>query len=144
MVTIVLIVSVVALVASTRPPAAPTSATNTMASTPQGSETVAASQSTTSSAVSATSRASTSSMVLRIPDTQSTYAANLSSSLTTPTGTNTTMTICLPQGRSAAMELQVVSDATGMPVQQGAPAVSAVYRYRLRRHWVPGEPDALP
>lgn len=27
------------------------------------------------------------------------------------------------------MELQVVSDTTGMPVQQGAPAVSAVYRF---------------
>ena len=26
------------------------------------------------------------------------------------------------------MELQVVSDATGMPVQQGAPAVSAVFQ----------------
>jgi hypothetical protein len=39
------------------------------------------------------------------------------------------MTICTTPGqRSAALELQVVSDATGMPVQQGAGAVSAVYR----------------
>jgi len=120
LVTIVLVVSVIALVASTQHPAAPTSTTSTTsttASTPQGSETVA------------TSRTSTSSTVLRVPDTQSTYAANVSSSLTTPTGTNTTMTICTTPGqRSAALELQVVSDATGMPVQQGAPAVSAVYR----------------
>ena len=117
LVTIVLVVSVIALVASTQQPAAPTSTTSTTASTPQGSETVA------------TSRSSTSSTVSRIADTQSTYAATVSSSATTPTGTNTTMTICTTPGqRSAALELQVVSDATGMPVQQGAAAVSAVYR----------------
>src|ERR1700752_2945266 len=97
LVTVFLVVSVVALVASTRP-AAPTSATSTMASTPQGSGTVATSQSSTSSAVSATSQTSTSSTVLRIPDTQSAYAANVSNSLTTPTGTNTTASDCPPTG----------------------------------------------
>ncbi len=129
LVTIVLVVSVIAFVASTRQPAAPSSATSTTGSTPQGSETAATSQASSSSAVSATSQTSATSTVLRIPDTQSAYAADVSSSLTAPTGTNTTMTICTTPGqRSAALELQVVSDATGLPVQQGAPAVSAVYR----------------
>ena len=84
--------------------------------------------SSTSSTVSATSQASTTSTVSRVADTQSTYAANvtLSSSVTTPTGTNSTSSICPPTGRDT-MELQVVSDATGRPVQQGAAAVSAVY-----------------
>ncbi len=94
----------------------PNSTTSTTASTSQGTETVATSQTSTSSTVS------------RIADTQSTYSANvsLSSSLTTSTEMNATMTNCTPPG-GATMELQVVSDTTGMPVQQGAPAVSAAF-----------------
>src|SRR6266550_4049102 len=82
----------------------------------------------TSSTVSATSQTSTSSTVSRVPDTQSTYAAKvtLSGSVTTPTGTNTTASNCPPVG-GAQMELQVVSDTTGMPVQHDTPAVSAVF-----------------
>ena len=92
-------------------------------------ETVATSQNSTASTISATSQTSTSSTVSRVPDTQNTYAANvtLSGSVTTPTGTNTTASNCPPVG-GAQMELQVVSDTTGMPVQQDAPAVSAVFR----------------
>jgi DNA-binding beta-propeller fold protein YncE len=127
LVTIVLVVSVVALVASTRQVAAPTSTTSATASTPQGSETTATSQPSSSPTVSATSQTSASSTVLRIPDTESTYAANVSGTVTTLTGTNTTASNCPPMG-GAQMELQVVSDTTGKPVQQGAPAVSAVYQ----------------
>jgi hypothetical protein len=83
----------------------------------------------TSSSVLATSQASTSSTVSRVADTQSTFAATVSSPVTTPTGMNTTMSNCggVPD-RPAMMELQVVSDATGMPVQQGALTVSSVFQ----------------
>ena len=126
LVTVVLIVSVVALIASTRPAApASTTSTSATASKPQGSETATTSQSSTLSTVSTT----TSSAISRVADTQSTYTANttLSSSVTTVTGTNITMTNCNPLG-GATMELQVVSDATGMSVKQGAPAVSTVFQ----------------
>jgi hypothetical protein len=81
-----------------------------------------------SSTVSATSQTSTSSTVSRVADIQSAYTADVtpSSSSTTLTGTNSTSSICPPSGRDT-MELQVVSDTTGMPVQQGAAAVGAVY-----------------
>ncbi len=124
LVTVVLAVSVVALIASTRP-AAPVSTTSASATTskPQGSATATTSQGSTLSTVTTTS-----STISRVADTQSTYAANvtLSSSVTTSSETNTTTSDCPPTS-GAPMELQVVSDTTGVPVQRGAPAVSAVY-----------------
>jgi hypothetical protein len=82
--------------------------------------------SATSSSISQTS---TSSTISRVADTQSTTRANVtpSSSTTTLTGTNTTASNCPPPG-GVLMQLQVVSDTTGMPVQQGTVAVSAVYQ----------------
>ncbi len=85
--------------------------------------------SSTSSSDQATSRNSTSSTVSRVADIRSTFAATVSSPVMTPTGTNITMTNCggVPD-RPATMELQVVSDTTGMPVQQSALNVSSVFQ----------------
>ena len=119
LVTIILVVSVVALVASTQPPAPPVSGTSTTASTSKGSETVATSQTSTPSTVS------------RVADTQIAYAANvnLANSETTTTVTNNTDALCASfLQKSATMELLVVSDTTGMPVQQGTAAVSVAFR----------------
>jgi hypothetical protein len=92
--------------------------------TPVGNQTV----STVSSAVLTT----TSPVISRIADTQSTYAANvtLSRSGTTTETNTTTSTVSCNLGNSAIMELQVVSDSTGAPVpQQGdTPVVSAEFQ----------------
>jgi hypothetical protein len=132
--------------------ATPTSSTGAPSSSATGGSTSATSTNQISTShstppTSSVASATTSSMtVSRIPDNQSTYAANVapSSSVTTFTGTNTTNT-CAAAPRDATgacvgtdcplpisarpTQLQVVSDATGTPVPQGAPAVSAVVEY---------------
>jgi hypothetical protein len=122
----------------------PKQATSTSSTTAPNSRTTG--ESTSATRTNLTSSYSTSSTAIsRIPDNQSTYAANVapSSSVTTFTGTNTTNACAAPRDATGAcaetdcplpssgrpMQLQVVSEATGTPVPQGAPAVSAVVEY---------------
>lgn len=83
----------------------------------------------TSSSVLATSQTSTYSSVSRVAGMQSTLHATISSAVTTQTWTNTTMSNCggVPH-RPAMMELQVVSDTTGVPVQQDALNASSMFQ----------------
>ena len=59
---------------------------------------------------------------------ESTYTATISQGTTAAASThvNTYLTGCFPTG-GASMELLVLSDTTGMPVQQGGLDVSAVF-----------------
>jgi hypothetical protein len=114
-------------------------ASNSGTSTPSGNSsslgsTVPGSSTTTTRLPTSqtSTSASTSSTVSRVADTESTFAANvtLSNSVTTSPGVNTTASVCPVMGArwSAQMELQVVSDNTGLPVQQGQPSVSVVFQ----------------
>ncbi len=90
---------------------------------------ISATDAASSSSIGSSPSGSSTSTVSRVADTQSTFVATVSSSATMPTGTNATMSNCggVPD-RPAMMEMQVVSDTTGVPVQQGALTVSSVFQ----------------